>query len=183
MNAKNDMRSGAVHKMALSALMTAALCILAPLSIPIGPVPITLSVLVICLFPYFIGARLSALAVMLYLLIGAVGLPVFSGFEGGVSKLVGPTGGYLIGYIPLVLIGGAIIEKTDKRCVHLAGLALGLIACYALGTVWLSVYLRIGIASALSKAVLPFIPFDAAKLVIAVIIGPIAANKLPGAGA
>ena len=70
--------------MALSALMAAALCIVAPLSIPIGPVPITLSVLAIMLMPYLSGMRLAVLAVVLYLALGALGLPVFSGFEGGV---------------------------------------------------------------------------------------------------
>lgn len=158
--------------MALSALMTAALCILAPLSVPIGPVPITLAVLVIALFPYLIGWKLSVLSVALYLIIGAIGLPVFSGFEGGVQKLVGPTGGYLIGYVPFVLAAGVFIEKTDKRALHLFGLAIGLFLCYALGTVWLSIHLKIGIGSALSKAVLPFLPFDTVKLVLALVIGP-----------
>lgn len=159
--------------MALSALMTAALCILAPLSIPIGPVPITLSVLVVCLFPYLVGAKLGAASVALYLLIGAIGLPVFSGFEGGLQKLIGPTGGYLLGYIPLVLIGGAFIEKSERRVAHILGLGLGLLVCYALGTLWLCVYLKIGFLFALSKAVLPFLPIDAVKLLLAAAIGPI----------
>ena len=167
--------------MALSALMTAALCILAPLSVPIGPVPITLGVLVVALFPYFLDAKLSVLSVILYLLIGAIGLPVFSGFEGGLQKLVGPTGGYLIGYIPLVLTGGAFIEKSQKRLMHSLGLSLGLILCYALGTVWLAVFLKIGFFPALSKAVLPFIPFDTAKLAIAVIVGPMIRKRVHAA--
>ena len=164
--------------MALSALVTAALCILAPLSVPIGPVPITLSVLAICLFPYLVGAKLSALAVALYLLIGALGLPVFSGFEGGLQKLLGPTGGYLLGYIPLAIIGGAFIEGSKNPLWQFFGLLLGLTVCYALGTAWLCVYLKIDLGSALSMAVLPFLPFDAIKLVLAVIIGRAAGKRL-----
>lgn len=164
--------------MALSALMTAALCILAPLSIPIGPVPITLSVLIVCLFPYLVGVRLSAVAVLLYLFIGAIGLPVFSGFEGGLQKLIGPTGGYLLGYIPLVIVGGAFIKGNKKPLWQFLGLLLGLICCYALGTVWLCLCLKLELSSALSIAVMPFLPFDAVKLALAVIIGRAAGKRL-----
>ena len=157
--------------MALSALMAAALCILAPLSIPIGPVPITLSVLAIMLMPYLSGMRLSVLAV-LYLALGALGLPVFSGFEGGVQKLVGPTGGFLVGYIPLALIAGLFVDKSDRMPAQLLGLALGLFACYALGTVWLALQMRIDLSAALGAAVLPFLPLDAVKLVTAAVLGP-----------
>ncbi|MBR3299664.1 MAG: biotin transporter BioY [Clostridia bacterium] len=158
--------------MALSALMAAALCILAPLSIPIGPVPITLSVLAIMLMPYLSGMRLSVLAVVLYLALGALGLPVFSGFEGGVQKLVGPTGGFLVGYIPLALIAGLFVDKSDRMPAQLLGLALGLFACYALGTVWLALQMRIDLSAALGAAVLPFLPLDAVKLVTAAVLGP-----------
>ncbi len=177
-NNRNIKGKSAVHRMALAALAAAALCILAPLSVPIGPVPITLSVLVVALFPYLLGAKLSVLSVALYLLIGAIGLPVFSGFEGGIQKLLGATGGYLVGYIPLVLIGGAFIEKSKKPLVQFLGLLLGLISCYALGTAWLSAYLKLSLASALSVAVLPFIPFDLIKLALAVLIGRAAGKRL-----
>lgn len=182
MNSMNNNRiiksKSAVHRMALAALAAAALCILAPLSIPIGPVPITLSVLIVALFPYLVGVKLSVLSVALYLLIGAIGLPVFSGFEGGIQKLLGATGGYLVGYIPLALIGGAFIEKSKKPLVQFLGLLLGLISCYALGTAWLATYLKLSLPAALSAAVLPFIPFDLIKLALAVLIGRAAGKRL-----
>ena len=80
-----------------TAIMTAVMCILGPLSIPIGPVPITLTNLAIYLAMYILGTKRGSAAVCLYLLIGLAGLPVFSGFTGGPGKLLGPTGGYLIG--------------------------------------------------------------------------------------
>lgn len=167
-----------VRSMAAAALCAAVLAVLSPLSIPIGPVPITLAVLVIAVLPYAVGWKLAALGTALYLAIGALGLPVFSGFEGGFHKLIGPTGGFLFGYIPLVVIGGVCIEKSEKRYLHFAGLAAALVLLYAVGTVWLKLQANLDLAAALKAAVLPFIPLDAAKLVAAVLIGPVIKNRV-----
>ena len=86
-----------VKKITFTALMTAVMCILSPLSIPIGPVPITLSVACVFLCVYTLGAKLGSVACGIYILLGLVGLPVFSGFAGGPAKLFGPTGGYIVG--------------------------------------------------------------------------------------
>ena len=88
-------------QMTVTALMTAITCILAPMAlpIPVSPVPISLTNLVIFFMAYILGTKLSVASYVLYLLLGTVGLPVFSGFSGGVGKLLGPTGGYLIGFI------------------------------------------------------------------------------------
>ena len=84
--------------------MTAVTCILGPLAIPIGPVPVSLTPLAVFLSVYILGTKGGTLAYLLYLLIGAVGVPVFSGFTGGLGKLAGPTGGYLVGFILMALI-------------------------------------------------------------------------------
>ena len=103
------------YAMAVTALMTAVTCIVAPLSIPIGPVPISLTNFAIYLSLYILGWKKGTVSYLLYLLLGLVGLPVFSGFSGGIAKLAGPTGGYIIGFIPMAIIAGIIIEKTHQK--------------------------------------------------------------------
>ena len=97
-----------VYQMAAAALMTAVLCVLGPLSIPIGPVPISLTNFVIYITLYLLGTKLGTLSYCIYLLLGTAGLPIFSGYSGGLAKLAGPTGGYLVGFIAMaVKIGRA----------------------------------------------------------------------------
>ena len=91
------------NEMTMISLMTALICVAGPLSISIGPIPITLSNFAVYLAAAVLGAKGDTIAVALYLLIGAVGVPVFSGFSGRLQKLMGVTGGYLVGYIPVPL--------------------------------------------------------------------------------
>ena len=94
------------YEITITALMTAVTCILAPMSIPIGPVPISFTNLAIYLSLYLLGWKKGTISYLIYLLIGLVGLPVFSGFTGGPAKLAGPTGGYIIGFIVMEVIAG-----------------------------------------------------------------------------
>lgn len=105
------------YQMAVTALMAAALCVLGPLSVPIGAIPISLSNFVICLTAWLLGPKFGTLSVAVYLLIGLVGVPVFSGYGAGIAKLAGPTGGYLVGYLLLAFIGGLFIEKSKGQPV------------------------------------------------------------------
>ena len=107
---KTSVQRISTKTMALIAVMTAVTCILAPLSIPIGPVPISLTNFAIYLGLYIMGVHEEALSYIVYLLIGFVGLPVFSGFTGGAAKILGPTGGYLIGFLPMLIIAGIAID-------------------------------------------------------------------------
>ena len=93
-----------IYQMAIIGVMTAIICILGPLSIPIGLVPVSLTNLAILFALYVLGMKKGTLSCILYLLIGLIGLPVFSGFSSGPGKLLGPTGGYLIGFIFMALI-------------------------------------------------------------------------------
>ena len=116
--------------------MAAVTCILAPLSIPIGPVPISFTNLAIYLSLYLLGWKKGTISYLIYLLLGLVGLPVFSGFTGGPSKLAGPTGGYIIGFIVMAVIAGLVIDNCRKPWIQLIGMIVGTIVCYLFGTIW-----------------------------------------------
>ena len=166
------------YTLTLTALMTAVICVVAPLSIPIGPVPISLSILALFLSVYLLGWKLGTLSCLLYLLIGLLGVPVFSGFTGGVGKLFGPTGGYMIGYIPLCVLSGLVIDHYEKRWIHALGMTGGVLIAYTLGTAWFCHLMEMDIPSALSLCVFPFIPADIAKIIIALILGPMIRKRL-----
>lgn len=135
---KNKISKFTIQQIAMIAVMTAVTCVLAPLSVPIGPVPISLTNLVIYFSLFILGTKKGTISYLIYLLIGLVGIPVFSGFTSGPGKLFGPTGGYLIGFIPLALIAGYFINHfPNKKALSFLGMILGTAVCYALGTAWL----------------------------------------------
>ena len=159
----------------LIGLTTAALCILGPMSIPIpvSPVPLSLTNFAIYLIIYILGMKHGTISVFIYLCVGTVGLPVFSAFSGGPSKLFGPTGGYLIGFLFLALIQGFLMERfPGKRTAAITGMILGLAVCYTFGTVWLAAQMNLGFFAALGIGVIPYLPGDAAKIIAAVLVGP-----------
>lgn len=167
-------------QMVLIALMTAVTCVLGPLSIPLpfSPVPISLTNFAIFLAVFVLGMKNATISFIVYLLLGAVGVPVFSSFRGGLAILAGPTGGYLIGFIFLALIMGFAMEHYDRKLVPtIIGMVLGMIVCYAFGTVWLAKLLGLSFVKGLMMGVIPYLPGDAVKIIIAVIVGP----KLYGA--
>ena len=162
-----------IHHMAIIAVMAAVISILGPLSIPIGVVPISFTNLAIYLSLYVIGMEKGTISYIIYLLIGFVGIPVFSNFTGGPSKIVGPTGGYLIGFIIMSLIAGFIIDKfIEQWYLCFVGMLLGTVVCYVIGTVWLSLVANLTIRAAISAGVIPFVPGDIIKILIAAFIGP-----------
>ena len=164
-------------------VVTAVTCVLAPLSLPIGPVPISLTNLVIYFSLYLLGTVDGTLSYLIYLLIGLVGLPVFSGGTGGPGKLFGPTGGYLIGFIPMAVIAGIMIERfRSKWYLCLAGMVVGTAVCYAFGTVWLAYEAQMKPMEALWAGVIPFIPGDLIKMVLALIFGPQIKKRMEKAG-
>ena len=154
------------------AVMTAVLCILGPLTIPIGPVPISLATLGILLAVYILGPMQGAGAVLLYIFMGAIGLPVFSGFQGGFAKIAGPTGGYILGYFFLALIAGWFIFKyCDIIIMQFIGMFLGTAVLYAFGTIWLAHVTGMSFPEAFAAGVIPFIPGDVLKMILTVILG------------
>lgn len=179
----NNTKKINTRQLTLIGVMTAIICILGPLSLPIGIVPISLTNLAIYFAVYVLGQKKATLSYIVYLFIGLVGLPVFSGFSGGFSKLFGPTGGYLIGFIFMAFISGIFIDKfSNKIYMCFLGMILGTIVTYAFGTAWLAYQLNLPFNAALSVGVLPFIPGDIVKMVIASLIGPQIKKRLISAG-
>ncbi len=167
-------------QMVLIALMTAVTCVLGPLSIPLpfSPVPISLTNFAIFLAIFVLGMKNGTISFIIYLLLGAIGVPVFSSFRGGLQVLAGPTGGYLIGFIFLALIMGFALDHFDRKLVPtIIGMIIGMAVCYAFGTVWLAKLLSLSFKEGLMMGVIPYPPGDAAKIIIAAIVGP----KLYGA--
>ena len=155
-------------QMTVTALMTAVLCIFGPMVLPIS-----LTNLVLYFMVYILGMKASLMCFCLYLLLGAVGLPVFSGFAGGLGKLAGPTGGYLLGFVFMTLAAGFMVERfPDHAVLHGIGMAAGTAVCYLFGTVWLAEQMSLTFTEALGIGVIPYLPGDAAKILLAVILGP-----------
>lgn len=174
-----------IYDITTCALFAALMCIFGPMSVPIGPVPISLTNLVIYLAVYMLGTRESTISYLVYLLLGAVGLPVFSAYSGGLAKLLGPTGGYLIGFIFMAIISGVIMKLSKVNVfITAAGMVLGTIVAYAFGTAWFMYLMKDSYTwgKALSVCVFPFIPFDLGKIVIASILGKLVRSALAKAG-
>ena len=177
----NNTNSAAGRKPAFSAknmsligLMTALTCVLGPLAIPLpfSPVPISFTNLAVYLAVYVLGMKFGTVSYLVYLLLGMAGLPVFSGFTGGIGKLAGPTGGYLIGFIFMAVIAGFFIDRfPGKKLMHAAGMVLGTGVCYLFGTGWLARQLGVSFAAGLASGVIPYLPGDAVKILFALVIG------------
>ena len=165
-----------LRRTVITALLAAFLSILCPLSVGLGGVPVSLGTFCMCLLALVIDRRCALMALMLYVLLGAVGLPVFAGFSGGAHVLVGPTGGYLFGYIPMVTVV-SLIGGRQRNLLRMAlGMALGHVICYGFGAVWYAVQANMSLWEALAVGVLPFLLFDAVKMVaagaLALLLGP-----------
>jgi biotin transport system substrate-specific component len=152
-----------------ASLFAALISVGAYLSIPIGPVPIVLQNLFVLLSGLLLGNRWGFATVSVYLLAGAVGLPVFAGGLGGIGRILGPTGGYLIGYLPAVWIVGIISKKWGPRAVFdVIAMVLGSIIIYACGVAWLKNITGMTMMKTLAIGVFPFLLGDALKIAAAV---------------
>ena len=173
------------QKMALAAVMTAITCILAPLAlpIPISPVPVTLTNLVILLTACLLGWKLAVSSCILYLLLGIAGLPVFSAYGSGIAKVIGPTGGYLVGFIPLSIGAGLIFEHVKNPLLRIILLAAATaLLLYLPGTAWLAFQASLTFGEALMMGVIPYIPGDLVKIILVVVLGPALLQSLKRAG-
>ena len=157
------------------ALFACLMAICAWISIP-GQIPFTLQTMGVFLAVGLLGGKRGTLAVLVYVLLGAVGLPVFSGFTGGIGRLMGATGGYILGFLASALIMWAV-EKLlpNKLWALVLGMVLGLAACYAFGTVWfLVVYTKakgaISLMAVLGMCVIPYIIPDLVKIALALVL-------------
>ena len=166
-----------IRGMAAVAMGAALLAVCAWIAVPTA-IPFTLQTFGVCLVAALLGMknRTACPCILVYLLLGAVGAPVFSGFRGGFGALLGATGGYLIGFLFTALAVGAAAERFGRRLPALLGsMALGVLLCYAFGTAWfVLVYSRgsgaVGVGTALSWCVLPYLLPDAVKIALAAIL-------------
>ena len=155
------------------ALGTALMIVCSLISIP-AAVPFTLQTFAVFVILVILGSRRGSVSILLYILLGLVGLPVFSGMRGGPAALFGPTGGYILGFL---LTGGCywVYERLrDPRiALQAAALLMGLLLCYAFGTLWfMKVYTKeITLSGALGLCVWPFLLPDAVKLALALLVG------------
>lgn len=157
------------------ALGAALLAICAWISIP-ATVSFTLQTFGVCLLAGLLGAKRGTLSVLVYLLLGAVGVPVFTGFQGGLGALLGVTGGYLIGFLFTALTVGLLTRTFGKRLpVLILSMAAGVLLCYAFGSAWFYlVYVRasgpITLGAVLLKCVVPFLIPDLLKILLAAVL-------------
>ncbi|NJE61456.1 biotin transporter BioY [Thermococcus sp. 21S7] len=155
---------------AFAGLFAALTAVGAQVSVPIGPVPITLQVLLVLLSGLVLGARLGFLSQLVYVVMGAVGLPVFANFHGGFAVLYGPTGGYIAAFPIAAFIAGYISEKTNGKTGMIGGSLIGVAVVYLLGWLRLGLFLGGDFHRALLIGVLPFVPLDIGKAALAALI-------------
>ncbi len=161
-----------LRQMTAAALMSVVMMLCSMITVP-SVVPFTLQTFGVALAVGLLGKKSGLLSVVVYLLLGLAGLPVFAGMQGGAGVLFGPTGGYLIGFLPMVLLSGWLMKNKTKLWQRYLALVVGLLADYAIGTLWyVLVYAGSagGIAPALVLCVLPYLLPDALKLLGAVLI-------------
>ncbi len=160
------------QQLVLTGLAAAFICIAGPMTLllPISPVPISLCTLAIYFCGYLLGSKYAVISVLVYLLIGFLGVPVFSGFTSGPGRLLGPTGGYLIGYLLLALICGCSHSRSRKQLLFYC--LLGTFACYTLGTLWLAWQNHLSLFTACMTGMVPFLPGDGIKILIVTLAGP-----------
>lgn len=145
----------------MAGLLAACTAVLAQIVIPIGPVPFNLAVFGAFLAGMLLSPGMAVLSMATYWLMAAIGLPVMAGLQGGLGAVLSPTGGYVAGY--LLLAGCTALVAERPMPMRLAGVALGLVLCYTLGTVWFICATGTALPAALAMCVLPFIPADVAK--------------------
>lgn len=169
------------QRIARCGLSCALLAASAWVSIPLGPVPFTLQTLVLAMLPGVLAPREAVLTVATYLVLGGVGLPVFSNMMGGIGVLLGPTGGFLWGFLIGMVAATAIarIERLPQTARDVLSRGALLLISYALGTAQLMVVGSLALPAALAVAVLPFAVPDVVKMAVGVIIARAVARALP----
>ena len=163
-----------LKSMVFVALMAAFLCIFSPISIPLPLVPITLQTFGVFLVSALLGWKRGTVAVLIYLLLGLIGLPVFSGWTGGFSSFATPSSGYIIGFLFTALLTGFLIDRFSRQFwMYPVAMAAGLAVCYLFGTIWFLVYMNVWMSTpysfweAVLICVLPFLVGDAVKIAAA----------------
>lgn len=160
-----------IRRMVIASLMAALMAVGAYIHLPIGPVPMVLTNLFVFLSGLLLGSRWGPVSVGLYLMAGATGLPVFAGGRGGVAHFLGPTGGYLLGYVFAAWVVGIASERSrGLLAVEIVGVGMGIVAIYAVGIPWLKWVTQLPWAKALMVGMAPFLIGDAVKASVAIVL-------------
>ena len=168
-------RSLSTRDISAIAMGVALIAVCSWISVPMT-IPFTMQTFAVCLVTALFGLRRGMWTVACYILLGAVGAPVFAGFKGGLGALLGVTGGYLVGFLFTALIAGAGAELSGRKLsVTLGAMAAGVLLCYVFGTAWFMVaYAKnsgpIGVGTALAWCVLPYLLPDAVKITLAAVL-------------
>lgn len=178
--------TNSTRSIAFAALFVALITVCSWISIPFA-VPFTLQTFAVFITCIVLGGKLGFFTILTYVILGAIGLPVFAGFKGGLGALFGPTGGYILGFLLSALIIWILTSIFNTKIpVIIASSAIGLILCYAFGTLWfMYVYTQdgntISLFSVLSMCVFPFIIPDLIKIALAIILGRNIKKLVPSA--
>jgi len=156
-----------LRMMVRAALFTVLVIIGAYISLPIGEVPIVLSDFFVMLAGLLLGWPWAPVSVGMYLLLGAIGLPVFAGGTGGLQAFYGPTGGYLLGFGVASVMIALVTNKRNSWLADAVGLVLGSVAIFTLGIAGLMFKLNLSLGAALTAGLVPFIPFNVTKMLLA----------------
>ena len=164
-----------ILNLAYIAMGAALIAICAWITIPIGPVPFTMQTFAVITIAGLLGWKRGVASVFVYIALGALGAPVFSGFGGGIGVLAGVTGGYIVGFIFTALIVGLVADRFKGLLPLALSMLGGILCCYAFGTIWfMIVYTRstgaIGLVSILSKCVFPYILPDLIKIALGILL-------------
>jgi biotin transport system substrate-specific component len=157
--------------MVLASLMAALTAVGAYIHVPIGPVPIVLSTLFVLLSGLLLGGQWGLASMGLYLLVGAIGIPVFAGGKGGFPHFFGPTGGYLFGYLLAAWVAGVISERSRGLLfLDIFAVVFGSLAIYSLGVPWLKIVTQLSWTKTFMVGMVPFLIGDAVKASVALIL-------------
>ena len=184
-SSKSTKNRAFIRDIALISVSAALITICSWISIPLGPIPFTLQTLGILAVMLTIGGRRGTIAILVYLALGAVGVPVFAGFKGGIGAFLGPTGGFLIGFVIAALVYWLLEKVLFKRLMNTAvktwifgilSFVIFEIVMYVIGVIWfMTVYAAqtgpVGLATVMGWCVIPFIIPDIVKMAVAVLIG------------
>lgn len=168
--------AGKTRDLSYMALMTALLVLCAWLTIPLGPVTFTMQTFGVFAALGILGGRRGTVAVLVYLALGLVGLPVFSGFSGGPAGFMTPTGGYLLGFLAAALLYWGL---TGRSVPQAPAMVLGLLACYAFGTAWFFLLYGGDLWGILTLCVLPYVLPDCLKLILALAVTRRVSRAIP----
>lgn len=155
------------RRLVYCALFAAVIGIMSQIAIPTQPVPVNMAIFAVLLSGGILGKKYGALSVIVYTLLGTVGVPVFSGFRGGLGVIAGPTGGYVAGYVIIAFVTGLVCEKTCKMKYRVLFMIFSVMLCYAVGTAWYCYVMQSNVTSAMVLCVIPFIPGDLIKVILA----------------